>query len=101
MSRSQFEFARSYGEQYWLFVVEHAADDARARIIKIRGTAVKAGTFTLDHCWIAVAEGSQAQRLLLPRSRWMWRCILTKLWRSKLKRRERRLANDQQLRNIS
>jgi hypothetical protein len=56
LSRVQFEFARQHGEQYWLYVVEHAGDLSRSRIIKIQDPAGKAGTFTFDHGWIEIAD---------------------------------------------
>lgn len=55
LSQPQMEHARRYGDQYWLYVVEHAADDARARIVKIRNPFGKTGTFTFDRGWTAVA----------------------------------------------
>src|SRR3954465_7205304 len=51
----QFEFARQHGEQYWLYVVEHAGDPDRARIIKIKNPAGRAGTFTFGKGWTAIA----------------------------------------------
>jgi hypothetical protein len=27
LSRTQFEYAQKHGEEYWLYVVEHAASD--------------------------------------------------------------------------
>lgn len=55
MSRTQFEHALEHGDDYWLYVVEHAGDE-RARIVRIQDPAGKARTFTFDHGWINVAE---------------------------------------------
>jgi hypothetical protein len=56
MSSTQFEFARKAGEQYWLYVVESADEPEEARIVKIQNPARRAGYFTFDHGWLAVAE---------------------------------------------
>lgn len=56
ISSAQFEFARQHGEQFWLYVVEHANDPDRARIVKIKNPVGKAGTFTFDKGWSSVAE---------------------------------------------
>jgi hypothetical protein len=56
LSSVQFEFARQHGDQYWLYVVEYAGDPKRSRIVKITDPAGKAGTFTFDRGWIAVAD---------------------------------------------
>ena len=55
LSSVQFEFARQHGEQYWLYVVEYAGDPDRARIVKISNPAGRAGTFTFDKGWTAIA----------------------------------------------
>ncbi len=56
LSRTQFEYAQEHGEAYWLYVVEYAGDEKRARIVCIQNPAGKARTFTFDHGWLAVAE---------------------------------------------
>lgn len=61
MSRTQFDCAREHGIHYWLYVVEHADDHARARIVKIQDPAGKACTFTFDHGWQSVAEMDERQ----------------------------------------
>jgi hypothetical protein len=55
LSKVQFEFARRHGEQYWLYIVEHAGE-SRARFVKIQNPAGRTGTFTFDHGWIEVAD---------------------------------------------
>ncbi|HXH09456.1 MAG TPA: UvrD-helicase domain-containing protein [Alphaproteobacteria bacterium] len=56
LSRAQFICAQEHGEAYWLYVVEYAGDENRARIVHIQNPAGKACTFTFDHGWLAVAE---------------------------------------------
>lgn len=58
LSRTQFECAREQGEAYWLYVVEYAGEDSKARIVRIQDPAGKARTFTFDHGWLSVAEVS-------------------------------------------
>jgi hypothetical protein len=55
LSSAQFEFARQHGDQYWLYVVEHADDD-RSRIVKIKDPVGRSGTFTFDKGWLSVAD---------------------------------------------
>lgn len=56
MSSAQFEFARKAGEQYWLYIVESAGAVEAARIVKIQNPARRAGYFTFDQGWVAIAE---------------------------------------------
>ena len=56
LSRTQFECARRHGEAYWLYVVEYAGDQQRARIVRIPNPAGNARTFTFDHGWEAIAQ---------------------------------------------
>lgn len=60
LSRVQFECACEHKEEYWLYVVEHADDDAGAHIVRIQDPAGKAQTFTFDHGWLDVAEADRA-----------------------------------------
>jgi hypothetical protein len=55
MSHTQFECAQEHGEDFWLYVVEHAAD-SDARIIRIQDPAGKSRTFTFDQGWLVVAK---------------------------------------------
>jgi hypothetical protein len=56
MSRTQFECARERGDAYWLYVVEHATDAGKTRILRIRDPCAHARTFTFDKGWAAIAE---------------------------------------------
>jgi len=55
LSRAQMEHARRCGDQFWLYVVEYAADDDQARILKIQDPYGAAGSFTFDHGWTTIA----------------------------------------------
>lgn len=56
LSSVQFEFARQHGDQYWLYIVEHADDEARACILKIKDPVGRSGTFTFDKGWKSIAQ---------------------------------------------
>lgn len=56
MSRTQFDCAWVNGEAYWLYVVEHAGDPVKARIIKVNDPAGKAKNFTFDEGWALIAH---------------------------------------------
>lgn len=60
LSHTQFDYAREKGDAYWLYVVEHVTDAAKARVLKIQNPAGLARTFTFDHGWsqIAVTDNS-------------------------------------------
>ena len=60
LSHTQFDFARQHGDQFWLYIVEHADDDS-ARIIRIQNPAGKAYYFTFDRGWRDVAEQDPEQ----------------------------------------
>ena len=55
LSHTQFKCAYDHGENYWLYVVEHAGNEKRARIVKLQDPAGKTRTFTFDRGWINVA----------------------------------------------
>ena len=55
LSHTQFDHAREQGDAYWLYVVEHATDPAKARVLKIQNPAGLARTFTFDHGWSQIA----------------------------------------------
>lgn len=48
LSRTQFDCAREKDDAYWLYVVEYAADSAKARVLRIQNPAANARTFTFD-----------------------------------------------------
>lgn len=56
LSRSQWESASEKGEAFSVYVVEHAGDDARTRIVRIPNPAGLAKYFTLDRGWLRVAR---------------------------------------------
>ncbi|AEI63648.1 DUF3883 domain-containing protein [Corallococcus macrosporus] len=51
LSTTQFETAQRHGEQYWLYVVEYARDDARFRIHPIQNPAGLVTEFRFDSGW--------------------------------------------------
>ncbi len=55
LTHTQFKKAQECGDDYWLYVVEHAGT-ADARIVRIQDPAGKARTFTFDHGWREVAD---------------------------------------------
>ncbi len=55
LSRTQFDFARQHGQNYWLYAVENAGTE-NARIVRIQDPAGKARTFTFDRGWLSIAE---------------------------------------------
>lgn len=55
LSRTQFEMAMDRGENYWLYVVEHADNPDQARIIRIQNPAGKSENFIFDHGWEELA----------------------------------------------
>ena len=55
LSHTQFEYAQKHGENYWLYVVEHAGT-SEARILRIQDPAGKARTFMFDRGWVQVAN---------------------------------------------
>ena len=56
ISHTQFDCAREHREAYWLYVVEHAGDNHRVRIVRIQDPTGKARTFTFDRGWLDVAQ---------------------------------------------
>ena len=54
MSHTQFDHAYRHGASFWLYVVEHAADSGKTRVVRIQDPAGKARTFTYDSGWGAI-----------------------------------------------
>ncbi len=54
LSSTQFEYARVHHAAYWLYIVEHAADAAGSRIVRIQDPFGKAKTFTFDRGWLEI-----------------------------------------------
>ena len=59
MSSTQFEYAQSRGDAYWLYVVERAGTE-RANLVPIQDPAGKAKTFTFDRGWRYAVNNSDA-----------------------------------------
>lgn len=56
LSHRQFDYAREKGGAYWLYVVEHATDPTKARVLRIQNPAGLARTFTFDRGWREIAR---------------------------------------------
>ncbi len=56
LSRTQFELARERGAAYWLYVVEHATNPMKARVLRIQDPVAQARTFTFDRGWSQIAQ---------------------------------------------
>lgn len=56
LSRTQFDHANAKGDAYWLYVVEHATDAEKARVLRIQNPVGHARTFTFDKGWSQVAR---------------------------------------------
>lgn len=59
LSRTQFECARGKGDAYWLYVVEHASDSDKARVLRIQNPVGHVRTYTFDRGWVAIAQQTQ------------------------------------------
>lgn len=56
LSRTQFDHAHAKGDAYWLYVVEHATDAEKARVLRIQNPVGHARTFTFDKGWSQIAR---------------------------------------------
>ena len=56
LSPRQLGFAEDHPETFWLYVVEYATDDTRARLFGIPDVASKIEEYRFDDGWAAVAE---------------------------------------------
>lgn len=56
LSHTQFDWARERGTAYWLYVVEHATDAEKARVLRIQDPVAHARTFTFDRGWVHIAR---------------------------------------------
>jgi hypothetical protein len=56
LSSRQFEFSRDHPGTFWLYVVEYATDDRRARVFGIPDVASKIEEYRFDDGWATAAE---------------------------------------------
>jgi len=56
LTRRQFRAAREHGKQFWLYVVEYADDETKAKIHPIQGPFGRITQFWFDNGWRAFAE---------------------------------------------
>ena len=66
LTPTQFEFAQQHRETFWLYVVEHALDHSRARVIRIADPIGRADEFRFDGGWSAVSETADTADPLMP-----------------------------------
>lgn len=70
LSRTQMQFAREKGDDFWLYVVEHALDPKKRNVHAIRNPFEKSDEFWFDQGWVNIAEESSGdQRTLLEEGR--------------------------------
>jgi hypothetical protein len=70
LSRTQMQFAREKGDDFWLYVVEHALNSKRRNVHAIRNPFEKSDEFWFDQGWIDIAEEQSGdQRKLLEEDR--------------------------------
>jgi len=70
MSRTQFDNAEYFGDEFWLYVVEFALEDKKRRVFAIKNPAFKASEFWFDKGWKEVAEeegGDRRSRFVIGR----------------------------------
>lgn len=60
LSRAQFDYARERRAAYWLYVVEHATNPTKARVLRIQDPVSRTRTFTFDRGWIGIAHTGPA-----------------------------------------
>lgn len=56
LSKKQFDCARDRGAAYWLYIVEHATDATRTRVLRVQDPIAHARTFTFDRGWACIAN---------------------------------------------
>ena len=61
ISRDQFKKCQDHGDDFWLYVVEHANDPALSRVFPIKNPASKATEFRFDGNWRLLAEGTSEE----------------------------------------
>jgi hypothetical protein len=68
LTRTQIMNAEEYGDEYWLYVVEHALDPKNRKIHAIQNPFFKAAEFWFDHVWRDVAdeEGGDLKSRFIP-----------------------------------
>jgi hypothetical protein len=66
LTRTQFEFGQLHRETFWLYVVEHALDHSRARVMRLADPIGRADEFRFDGGWSAVSENSDTTGPLMP-----------------------------------
>jgi hypothetical protein len=60
LSPRQFQAARELGDRFWLYVVEHADDPARAVVHPIQNPFVKVTGYWFDRGWMQLVDPNEA-----------------------------------------
>jgi sacsin len=60
LGANYYSAARTFGRNFWLYVVEHALDPARARIHRVHDPVSRVARFVFDHRWSAQGERTAA-----------------------------------------
>jgi hypothetical protein len=55
LTRPEYECATEHKADFWLYVVENAADPERRKVTRIQDPAGKARNFKFDHGWAEAA----------------------------------------------
>lgn len=56
LTKMEFETARKFKSEFWLYVVEYADDAERIKIYPIQNPAEKVNYYLFDHGWIEIAQ---------------------------------------------
>ncbi|WP_156174107.1 DUF3883 domain-containing protein [Mycobacterium nebraskense] len=62
MSRRQARENADRGDDFWLYVVEFAMDDSRAKVLPIQNPMSKAGSFVFDSGWSAWSASDDSEK---------------------------------------
>lgn len=60
LGANYYSAARTFGRNFWLYVVEHALDPARVRIHRVHDPVSRVARFVFDHRWSAQGERTAA-----------------------------------------
>ncbi len=60
LSARHYNAARTFSRNFWLYVVEHALEPARARVHRIYDPVSRVGRFAFDHRWCVQSERQTA-----------------------------------------
>lgn len=61
LGANHYNAGRTFGRNFWLYVVEHAIDPTRLKIHRLHDPVSRVGRFVLDHRWSAQGERSGSE----------------------------------------